>query len=186
MLFVGLGNPGEQYAKTRHNIGFMVVDHIAASLSGTWSKGYKGEYSEVFVGGRKHYLLKPQTFMNLSGESVQPFCAFYKIPSTEIAVIHDDLDMEFGKLKMRRNGSSGGHNGIKSIIQMLGTEDFMRVKLGIGHDRRKETVGHVLGRFQGEEADKLDEFIQLGAKAALCIAEDGIGKAMNTYNNRCV
>lgn len=167
-------------------MGFMVADALASEFSASWSKGYKGEYAEIFIGGKKHFILKPQTFMNLSGESVQPFCAFYKIPATDIVVVHDDLDMDYGKVKIKKGGSSGGHNGIKSIIQQMGTEDFVHVKMGIGKNYHSETIGHVLGKFHGEEADKLDEFIRLGVKTVTAIAGEGMLKAMSEYNNRTV
>jgi PTH1 family peptidyl-tRNA hydrolase len=184
VLIVGLGNPGEKYDRTRHNLGFMAADALVSEFGGSFKEGFKGLYAEVFINGVKHFVLKPQTYMNLSGESVQPFCAFYKIPVQDIVVVHDDLDMEFGKLKIRKGGSSGGHNGIKSIVQHMGTEDFTRVKIGIGKDRRKEVVGHVLGRFAPDEAEKLDELINFSVKAIVSIVNDGLLKAMNAYNNR--
>lgn len=186
MLIVGLGNPGEKYDRTRHNLGFMVADYLADKLGGSFRDGFKGQFCDVTIDGSKHFLLKPMTYMNLSGESVQPLCAFYKIPLQDVIAVHDDLDMDFGKLKIRRGGSSGGHNGIKSIVQHMGGEDFPRVKMGIGKDMRKETVGHVLGKFAPDEAEKLDHFIKLAAEAAVCIAKEGLQKAMNGYNNRCV
>lgn len=182
MLIVGLGNPGEKYDRTRHNLGFMAADALVSEYSGTWSKGFKGEYSEIFINGKKVFVLKPQTFMNLSGESVQPFCAFYKIALEDIVVVHDDMDMEFTRLKIRNGGSSGGHNGIKSIVQHLGTEKFPRVKMGIGKDLKKETIGHVLGKFSPDEAEKLDEFVKSSVKAIVSIVNDGLTKAMNEHN----
>lgn len=164
----------------------MAADALVSEYGGSYREGFKGLYAEVFINGAKHYVLKPQTYMNLSGECVQPFSAFYKIPVQDIVVVHDDLDMEFGKMKIRRGGSSGGHNGIKSIIQMMGTDDFIRLKLGIGKDRRKETVGHVLGSFTPEETEKLRELMYNSVKALISIAQDGLLKAMNAYNNRSV
>jgi len=184
VLIVGLGNPGEKYDRTRHNLGFMSVDALVKEHGSSFKEGFKGLYTEIFIDGAKHFVLKPQTYMNLSGESVQPFCAFYKIPVQDIVVVHDDLDMEFGKIKIRKGGSSGGHNGIKSIVQHMGSEDFIRVKIGIGKDRKKEVVGHVLGRFAPDEAEKLDELIDFSVKTIVSIVKDGLLKAMNAYNNR--
>lgn len=186
MLIVGLGNPGEKYDRTRHNLGFMSADAIVSEYGGTWTKGFKGEYAEVFINGGKHYVLKPQTYMNLSGESVQPLCAYYKIDAEDVIVVHDDMDIEYGRLKLKKGGSSGGHNGIKSITLHLGTESYVRVKMGIGKNIKKESIGHVLGKFSPDEAEKLDEFINISVKAIVSIVNDGILKAMNAYNNKNV
>lgn len=184
MLIVGLGNPGEKYDRTRHNLGFMVADKLASEYSASFSKGFKGEYAEFFLNGEKHYILKPYTFMNLSGESVQPLAAYYKIDAEDIIAIHDDMDIEFGRLKLKKGGKDGGHKGIRSMIQMLGESDFIRLKMGIGKDSRKDTVGHVLGKFSGEETEKLDEFIDNGVKAVVCCIKDGVRSAMNVFNTK--
>lgn len=186
MLIVGLGNPGEKYDRTRHNLGFLSADAVVSEYGGGWSKGFKGEYAEVFINGTKHYVLKPQTYMNLSGESVQPMCAYYRIQPEDVVVIHDDMDIEFGRMKIKKGGSSGGHNGIKSITLHLGTENYIRIKMGIGKDVKKESIGHVLGKFSQEETEKLDEFINFSVKAVVSIASDGLLKAMNAYNNKNV
>lgn len=186
MLVVGLGNPGEKYDRTRHNLGFMAASALVSEYGGSWTKGFKGEYSEIFINGKKTFVLKPATFMNLSGESVQPFCAYYKIAPEDVVVAHDDMDMDFGKLKIKTGGSSGGHNGIKSITLHLGTENYIRLKMGIGKNIKKESIGHVLGKFSQEETEKLDEFINISVKAIVSIVNEGLLKAMNAYNNRNV
>jgi len=184
MLIVGLGNPGDKYDRTRHNLGFLVADKLAADNSASFSKGFKGEYAEFFMDGSKHYILKPHTYMNLSGESVQPLAAYYKVDVEDIIAIHDDLDIEFGRLKLKKGGNDGGHKGIRSMIQMLGDKDFIRLKMGIGKDGRKDTIGHVLGKFSSEETEKLDEFIDIGVKAVVCCIKEGVRPAMNAFNTK--
>ncbi|ADD66877.1 peptidyl-tRNA hydrolase [Denitrovibrio acetiphilus DSM 12809] len=184
MLIVGLGNPGEKYDRTRHNLGFLVADKLASENSASFSKGFKGEYAEFFMDGGKHYILKPYTYMNLSGESVQPLAAYYKIPVEDIIAVHDDLDIEFGRLKLKKGGNDGGHKGIRSMAQMLGDKDFIRLKMGIGKDGRRDTIGHVLGKFSPQESEKLDEFIDIGVKAVVCCIKEGLRPAMNVFNTR--
>ncbi|XOB66041.1 aminoacyl-tRNA hydrolase [Deferribacteres bacterium DY0037] len=184
MLIVGLGNPGEKYDRTRHNLGFLVADKLASENSASFSKGFKGEYAEFFMDGGKHYILKPYTYMNLSGESVQPLAAYYKIPVEDIIAVHDDLDIEFGRLKLKKGGNDGGHKGIRSMAQMLGDKDFIRLKMGIGKDGRRDTIGHVLGKFSPQESEKLDEFIDIGVKAVVCCIKEGIRPAMNVFNTK--
>jgi len=184
VLIVGLGNPGEKYDRTRHNLGFLVADKLAADYSSSFSKGFRGEYAEFFLNGGKHYILKPHTYMNLSGESVQLLAAYYKIEPEDIIAIHDDLDIEYGRMKLKKGGNDGGHKGIRSMIQMLGDQSFIRLKMGIGKDSRKDTIGHVLGKFSSEEAEKLDEFIDIGVKAVVCCINEGVKVAMNTFNTK--
>lgn len=186
MLIVGLGNPGDKYIKTRHNLGFMVADELADEFSATFSDGFKGAYAQFLFEGEKHFVLKPQTYMNLSGESVQALAAYYKVDPEDVIVVHDDLDIGFGRLKIKNGGNAGGHNGIKSIIQHLGTNSFLRFKMGIGKDDKKETVGHVLGKFSTEESEKLDEFIKIGVQAVVCCLKEGMRPAMNQFSNRSV
>ena len=184
MLIVGLGNPGDKYDRTRHNIGFMLADKLAEEYSATFSKGFRGEHAEFFLNGSKHYILKPQTYMNLSGESVQLIAAYFKIEPEDIIVAHDDLDIEFGRLKLKKGGNDGGHKGIRSMIQMLSDKSFIRLKMGIGKDGRKDTIGHVLGKFSQEETEKLDEFIDTSVKAVVCCINESIKVAMNTFNTK--
>ena len=184
MLIVGLGNPGDKYDRTRHNIGFMLADKLADEYSANFSKGFRGEYAEFFLNGSKHYILKPHTYMNLSGESVQLLASYFKVETEEIIVAHDDMDIEFGRLKLKKGGNDGGHKGIRSMIQMLSDKDFIRLKMGIGKDGRKDTIGHVLGKFSSEETEKLDEFIDISVKAVVCCINEGIKVAMNTHNTK--
>jgi len=184
VLIVGLGNPGDKYDRTRHNIGFMVADKLSDEYSASFSKGFRGEYAEFFLNGQKHYILKPQTYMNLSGESVQLIASYFKIEAEDIIAIHDDMDIEFGRMKLKKGGNDGGHKGIRSMIQMLSEKDFIRLKMGIGKDSRKDTVGHVLGKFSPDEAEKLDEFIDFSVKAVVCCINEGVRTAMNTFNTK--
>lgn len=187
MLIVGLGNPGEKYASTRHNVGFMAVDYIVEKLGFSYREDFKGLYADGFVGSEKIRFLKPMTFMNLSGESVRPCADYFDEELESILVIHDDMDIEYGRLKFRKGGSSGGHNGIKSIITHLGNQDFVRLKIGIGKaGGRKETVGHVLGKFDEDEKKHLDELVKLAHEAVLCYINDGLRTAMNRFNNTLI
>ena len=158
-LIVGLGNPGRDYALNRHNIGFLAVDVLADGA--TWSGKFQGHIAECRLGTDKHILLKPQTYMNLSGESVGKAAHFYKIPPENILVIHDDLDLPLGKLRVKQGGGHGGHNGLKSIDAHLGKE-YWRLRLGIGHPGDKERVtGHVLGNFSKAEMEIVADQIGL-------------------------
>lgn len=165
-LFVGLGNPGAEYARHRHNIGFMAMDQIADDYGfSTWKEKSKGLVAEGKIGTHKVILLKPQTYMNLSGESVQPLSAFYKIPPEDIFVFHDELDLAPAQIKFKTGGGSAGHNGLKSMTQRLGTENYNRVRMGIGHPGSKPRVhGYVLGNFTDEEQDWLSIELKAVAK----------------------
>lgn len=154
-LIVGLGNPGGKYHETKHNIGFMVVDRIAEekSVSFAEDKNFKAEIGSFFQNGEKIYLVKPTTFMNNSGISVRALLTYFNIGVEDLIVIYDDLDMAVGKIRFRQKGSAGGHNGIKSIIAHIGTQEFDRIKVGIGRPERqhKVVINHVLGKFQGDD-----------------------------------
>lgn len=166
-LFVGLGNPGRQYQDNRHNIGFMAMDEIfhRHKFSG-WSDKFKGELASGTLAGEKVLLLKPQTFMNLSGQSVQAAAAFYKIALDDILVFHDELDIAPGKIRIKKGGGAGGHNGIRSIDEHLGPE-YWRVRLGIGHPGDKDMVSpYVLGNFSGEDKKWLEPYIAALAEFA--------------------
>lgn len=153
-LVVGLGNPGNEYKKTRHNVGFMVLDSYLGEVH--WSNKFKGLYYEKNVNGEKYVFLKPQTYMNLSGISVSSFIKFYKLTFKDVLIIHDDLDLPVGKFRIKINSSSGGHNGIKDIIASLHTDAFARVKIGISNDTNKDTKDYVLGNFSKEELTKIE------------------------------
>ena len=156
-LIVGLGNPGSEYNNTRHNIGFYYLDLFANKSNLSFKEKFNGLYSKLNINGEEVILLKPLTYMNLSGDCVIKFVNYYKINIEDILVIHDDLDIEFGKFKLKRNGSSGGHNGIKSIISNLNGEDFKRLKIGISKSNLMDTKDYVLGKFTKEEQEKLKE-----------------------------
>lgn len=160
-LITGLGNPGSEYAATRHNIGFMAIDRLARAANvSSFSSKFQGEVASVEYGGEKLILLKPQTYMNLSGKSVQAAMAFYKLPPAQLVVIHDELDLPLGKVRIKKGGGANGHNGIKDIDAMIGP-DYYRARLGIGHPGEVERVhGHVLSRFTGEEQAMVEKVNQ--------------------------
>lgn len=181
-LIVGLGNPGIEYSHTRHNVGFDVIDLLAEKYNIKINRiKFKGSIGEGSIAGEKVILLKPSTFMNLSGESVIEASNFYKIPKENIIVLYDDISLEVGRLRIRPEGSAGGHNGIKNIIQHLSSEVFPRVKVGVGHPKG-DLVRHVLGNFSKEEREVLSKVFQSAALAAVSIISDGVNEAMNKYN----
>jgi PTH1 family peptidyl-tRNA hydrolase len=181
-LVVGLGNPGREYEDTRHNIGFKVVDNIAKEYNIEINRQkFKGIYGEGFINGEKVMLLKPTTYMNLSGESVREVVEFYNLENDEILVIYDDISLEVGKLRIREKGSAGGHNGIKSIIGHLGSDVFSRIKVGVGQPNGN-LVKHVLGKFSKEEIIILDETIEVATKATEEIIKNDTKAAMNQFN----
>ncbi|HAN47104.1 MAG TPA: aminoacyl-tRNA hydrolase [Cyanobacteria bacterium UBA8156] len=181
---VGLGNPGPQYAQTRHNIGFMVLERLAQRWGAIWreEKRFKGTCAEGGYQGRKIWLLKPQTYMNASGEAAIALLQWHKLPRESLLVVYDDLDLPFGKLRLRANGSAGGHNGIKSCLQHLGGDGFGRLRLGIGRAGDRETVAHVLGTFRPEEASRLPELLNLATAAIETAIARGLPQAMNEFN----
>ncbi len=184
-LVAGLGNPGKQYEMTRHNIGFEAIDYIADQYGVKVKKlKFKGLYAEVNIGGEKVILLKPQTYMNLSGESIREFAAFYKIPTENIIVISDDIYLDSGKVRIRKSGSAGGHNGLKSIIYQLCSDQFPRIRLGVNTPNRKEAdlADFVLARFSKEEIPLLEDAIIRAKKAVEEIVSNNIESAMNKYN----
>ncbi|MBQ3034207.1 MAG: aminoacyl-tRNA hydrolase [Deferribacterales bacterium] len=182
-IIAGLGNPGSKYEGTRHNIGFMVLDRLSDELGLTFanSSKFRGELAVAEIGGEKVYFIKPDTYMNLSGFSVGALANFYKIKAQDVFVVHDEMNLPFGKLKLRHDGSAGGHNGLASIIEHLGS-NFPRLKMGIGKKTGEDTVAHVLGRFTPEEKTALDEFVLTGTKAVLKVLAEGMTKAMTEYN----
>ncbi|QDH15204.1 aminoacyl-tRNA hydrolase [Oecophyllibacter saccharovorans] len=173
-LWIGLGNPGSSMSGNRHNIGFMTVDAIAERHGFTpWRKRFRGEVAEGRIGRQKILLLKPQTYMNLSGESVQQVAHFYKIPPEAMTVFHDELDLEFGRLRLKRGGGAAGHNGLRSMDRCLGTVDYWRVRMGIGHPGARERVtGHVLGDFAQAEKPLLQAWLGNVAEAAVLLADE--------------
>ncbi len=173
LLWVGLGNPGPEHARQRHNIGFMALDAIARRHRfGPWRKRFKGEIAEGLVGPARVLALKPQTYMNASGESVQPAAAFHKIPAAEIWAFHDELDLAPGKLRVKRGGGAAGHNGLRDMQRALGTPEFWRVRLGIGHPGHRDRVsGHVLGNFAKGDGPWVEALLDAVADAAPLLAE---------------
>ncbi len=186
-LIVGLGNPGAKYDRTRHNIGFDLIDQLAKrwQIPVSDQKRFQGIVGEGWVTRQKIVLLKPQTFMNLSGQSVRSVLDWYKLEPTEVLVLYDDLDLPLGKLRIRLTGSAGGHNGMKSIISHLGTPTFPRLRMGIGKSQ-DETISHVLGKFSAAESSIVTDVLQLSADAVELSLGSGVEKAMNKYNNRSV
>ncbi len=161
-LVFGLGNPGGKYQKTKHNIGFITLDQIVQSLGLTFNQSkFKSVYAEGFVGSEKVIFIKPQTFMNLSGESVQPWMDYYNLTGEDIVIIYDDMDLPVGKIRLRAKGSAGGHNGMKSIIELLGTKEFNRIRVGVGRPFPSQTViSHVLSKFPTDEIEDMKEAVQ--------------------------
>jgi len=185
-LVVGLGNPDASYAGHRHNVGFMVVDELARSSGADpFRRKFAGEIARTSLAGEDALLLKPMTYMNLSGDSVQPCAAFYKIPAERIVVIHDELDLPFGEIRLKKGGGHAGHNGVRSVIGRLGTPDFGRVRIGIGRPPASfRGSDWVLSAFSAEEREKLPTILKQAAKSVLDIAARGFDAVMKTQNTR--
>ena len=184
-LIVGLGNPGEQYENTRHNVGFRVVEELAERQNAPIQRlKFKALTNLLTVGGEKALVMKPVTYMNLSGEAVRPAADFYKSPPERILVISDDTALDVGKLRVRRGGSAGGHNGLKSIIQHLGTDQFPRIRVGVGKKPRPDydLADWVLGKVQGEDKKAVDAAVKRAADAVECLVQYGPDQAMNRFN----
>lgn len=179
-LLIGLGNPGPEYENTRHNAGFMILDRIASKLGVSWTNERK--FHGWFTRADGLFLLKPKTFMNLSGKSVAAVSGFFKIPPADMLVIYDDTALPEGRLRMRPSGSAGGHNGIKSMIASLGSDQFPRLRFGVGAAEEKSLVGHVLGRFDPGRTDELHKSLENAAEAAIFATLRGLEAAMNRFN----
>ena len=181
-LIVGLGNPEEKYNNTRHNIGFEAVDYIADKYNIDINrKKFKGVYGEGFIGNEKVILMKPTTYMNLSGECIREVIDFYKLSNEDILVIYDDISLDIGRLRIREKGSAGGHNGIKSIIQNLGGDKFPRVKVGVGQPK-DNLVNHVLGKFSKEDREHIEKVIPVVSDAIVEIVKNDAKESMNKFN----
>lgn len=183
-LIVGLGNPGTEYAATRHNIGFDMITYLSDKyripMRGKEGKAIVGK---GFIEGQKVMLAQPQTFMNLSGESVRALMDYYKLTEEEVVIIYDDISMPVGQVRIRPKGSAGGHNGIKSIIQHLGTQEFPRIKIGVGDKPANgDLVKHVLGRFGKEEDAMIRDVFELAEKGLLALLQEDVAVAMNAVN----
>ena len=184
-IICGLGNPGDKYARTRHNAGFMAMDYLSQKCGIEIKRiRFKSLTGEGTVDGKRVLFMKPQTFMNLSGEAVRPAAAFYKIPPERVLLVSDDVSLPTGKLRIRTSGSAGGHNGLKSIIACLGSDAFPRVKIGVGAPPNKEydMADWVLSGFHGQDAKTIDEAVLRAADAIECILSEGAERAMNKFN----
>ena len=184
-LIVGLGNPGKEYERTRHNAGFRAIDILANKLGCKIDKAkFQGLYGQVNYEGKKLYLLKPLTYMNLSGRSVVQLSAYFNIPPKQIIVLFDDISLPPGRLRIRADGSAGGHNGIKSIISEVGSQDFPRVKIGVGAKAHpdQDLADHVLSNFSVQEEKPLVSALERAADAALCIIDRGVPETANRFN----
>jgi len=182
-IIVGLGNPGAQYENTPHSVGFEAVDVIASEIGAAWElkKRFNCLVASGVFAGQRVMLLKPQTFMNLSGEAVAPLVKYNNATAADLLVVQDDIDLPVGRMRIRKGGSCGGHNGIRNIIERLGTPDFVRLKLGVGKDR-DNVIAHVLGKFDPATRKTMDEVVKVAVKAAAAILTDGPDRAMNVYN----
>lgn len=184
-LIVGLGNPGAEYARTRHNAGFLLVERLAEHWRAGWAleKRFNARLARVERPERRVFLCEPQTYMNSSGEAVGPLVGFYRIPMKQLLVVVDDADLPLGELRLRPRGSSGGHHGLESIEQNLGTREFARLRIGIGRKAaEREITGYVLGRFSPAEAALVDKVLTVARDQAECWLHAGIQKAMNQFN----
>lgn len=181
-LVVGLGNPGKEYENTRHNVGFDVLDLLCDKYNIDMNRiKFKGIYGEGKIEDKKVIFLKPMTFMNLSGESVKEVCDFYKIPNKNIIVVYDDISLEVGRIRIRKSGSAGGHNGIKNIICNISTDIFPRIKVGVGAPRG-DLVSHVLGKFSSGDRLEVEKVFNAAIEAIKCIITNGTCEAMNSFN----
>jgi len=193
-LIVGLGNPGEKYDQTRHNVGFTAVNVLARrwQLALAAERKFKGEFGQGLGGpsGQRVRLLKPSTYMNLSGQSIRAVVDWYNLPVSSVLVLSDDLDLPLGKIRLRLCGSAGGHNGLRSAIAHLGTQDFPRLRIGIGQPAspgpQRDTITHVLGRLSAQEAKVLEAVLGVVVEAVECSLNQGVEKAMSLYNGRTV
>ena len=188
ILVVGLGNPGSRYADTRHNIGFRVVDELGNRANvESWQSRFSGDFALTALGSERLVLLKPGTFMNVSGRSVRPASAFYKLDLASILVIHDELDLPFGQIRLKQGGGDAGHNGLRSVTDELGSGDYVRLRFGIGHppeDFRGSGADYVLQAFAPPELDELSARIGAAADAVELVVRRGLTAAMNTTNQR--
>ncbi len=188
-IVIGLGNPGLKYEFTRHNIGFRIVDSLAKDIKIEFKKikSYYSLISRGIINNHKIMLVKPQTFMNLSGRAVSRVVSYYKIPLQDLLVVYDDLNLESGQIRIRKKGSAGGHKGIESIMQYLHSEDIPRLRIGIGNPSINfnfDSASYVLSNFNGDEEDRIKETIKLSTEAIKTVIEDGFEKAMRKYNRK--
>lgn len=183
-LVVCLGNPGTKYESTRHNIGWILLDFYQKIQGATWKSKFKGIYTELTIGGEKVYFLKPETFMNLSGESVRPMLDFFKISVQDMIVVYDEIDLKFGQIHFKKGGGLAGHNGLKSIVAHTGTDDFYRLRLGVGRPVHGTVSNWVLGGFMGDEGVALEQYLTEAGKALEVFLTKGYSKAINEFNKK--
>ncbi|MBE6395684.1 MAG: aminoacyl-tRNA hydrolase [Lentisphaerae bacterium] len=186
-ILAGLGNPGKEYESTPHSIGFEVADAVVREMSATFRKSpsFKGELADGRFANAKLMVVKPMTFMNLSGDSVAPVVKYHNATASDLVVVSDDIDLPVGRIRIRKGGSAGGHNGLKSVIERLGTPDFIRLKIGVGRDRndRSKVIGHVLGKFDRDTRALMDsQIVPAAVKAVEQIFAEGADAAMNVWN----
>lgn len=188
-IIAGLGNPGKNYAQTRHNVGFLTIEAIASKSRLFIDKSrFDSDYVKTKIKGVSLFLIKPLTYMNKSGFPIHRFASYYKINMEDIIIIHDDMDLDLGKIKIVKNRGHGGHNGVKSIFNAFGKKDCIRIRIGVGHPKLQKTesqkniTGHVLGSFSQDEAEIIDSSIDTACNASLHIIENGVTSAMNQYN----
>ncbi|PRQ05399.1 aminoacyl-tRNA hydrolase [Enhygromyxa salina] len=189
-LIVGLGNPGPEYAKNRHNVGFMVVErwaerHVTPGTGGVaWKSQFKGRVTSIHAGGQigRCVVLEPQTYMNRSGESVRAAVDFHDVPLERIVVVHDEIDFAFGRVGLKRGGGHGGHNGLRDIIKHLGKPSFFRVRVGVSRPRHGEVSDWVLSNFSGEDATFVDDLVDRAEQALTCLLAEGLTSAMNRFH----
>jgi peptidyl-tRNA hydrolase, PTH1 family len=189
-LIAGLGNPGSEYSQTRHNAGFLVVERLGKKRGAEWKTEprFKAVLAKAVLGTRRIVLCKPETFMNRSGDAIAPLLGFYKIPIDQLLVLVDDADLPLGQIRLRSEGSSGGHHGLESIERALGTRGFARLRIGIGRTERqlREISGHVLGRFGSDERELLEKVLERCVAQVECYLDAGIQKAMSQFNGAVV
>lgn len=187
-MIVGLGNPGTEYRDTRHNAGFMLADRLAETCGARWrqEKKFFSEVAECGLGGRRVLLAKPLTFMNASGEAVARIAAFHKVPAAAVLILVDDADLPLGSLRLRGEGSPGGHHGLESVEQHLGTREYPRLRIGIARPESgvRDIAGHVLGRFEAGERPLLEKVLARGGEQVECWCSRGVAAAMNLYNGK--
>ncbi|OJH41162.1 aminoacyl-tRNA hydrolase [Cystobacter ferrugineus] len=188
-IICGLGNPGREYERHRHNVGFMVVEALLPRARAELHQGkFQARVGQGSLGGEKIVFLEPQTYMNLSGRSVAEAARFYKVAVEDVLIIHDELDLDFGRLQLKAGGGSGGHNGLKSTVSSLGEDGFIRLRFGIGKPQgpnaKERVAGYVLSNFDDGERRRLDELLAQAADAAETWVRDGLATAMNRYNKR--
>jgi peptidyl-tRNA hydrolase, PTH1 family len=185
-MIAGLGNPGANYSQTRHNIGFLIADDIATRYSLSFNKTqFDSEYTKAKIKGNEVFIVKPMCYMNRSGYPIQKFSSYYKIDINDVIVVHDDIDLEFGKIKIVKSRGHGGHNGVRSIFEAFGKKDVIRVRIGVGRPGgQKEVSKHVLGGFSEQEKKALGSLIENGVGACLAILKKNVTSAMNVWNSK--